>query len=172
VPRKKSAVAARIREGLHALRVLTYHSRWTRQELGLLRRHARALARKYYRDAHRAAAACHAELMRRHQAQPRDYAPRPLMSVTGRLGELAREFGWRGTFSQFHPAEERLFERFTQRSVRRRFASGHKAAAACHVEFNRLQERLPDSRPMALRTIELYLQKRAWRIVGRRRGSR
>jgi len=167
LPRSEKAVTACICRRLQDLHVVTCRSAWTREESGLLRRYARALAERHYRDATKAATACRAELLARCQAGARRYAPRALKSVRSRLTPMARKFGWRGACGRLHPEEERLLGLFVRKLARKEYASCYQAAPACRAALNRLCRRQPELRPKAVTTIYGYLRRRQ----GGRRGN-
>jgi hypothetical protein len=145
---------------LQILQVAVWRSPWTRAEQGLLQRYAPALAQGHYRNVARAATACRVELIARHQALGRHYAPRTLLSVRSRLGPMAREFGWAGPGGRLHPEGERLLRLYAEKLARGEYTDCYQAALACHVAMTRLCERRPELRPRAISTIYRYLTRR------------
>ena len=160
LPRSEKAVTACICRRLQGLHVVTCRSAWTREESGLLRCYARALAQGHYRDATKAATACHAELLARRQARARRYAPRALKSVRSRLAPMARKFGWQGPGGRPRPEEERLLRLYAEKLARGEYTGCYQAAKACRAALDRLGERRPELRPRAISTVYRYLKRR------------
>jgi hypothetical protein len=158
--RNRHAVYNRLSARARTAGWVAYQSAWTPQELRVLERHARALARGLYMNSLQATADCRRELAQLHLAKPQVYGPRTALAVLTMLRPLALKLGWSGARSQLHPAEERLLNSFVDGLVLGRYPKAQDAVRACCEELKQLRRRLPALRPKKRATISTYLMRR------------
>ncbi len=142
--RTRQAVVDRLRARTRDMGHGAVRQLWTRQEIELADRHARAMADGTYGDAMEAARACAAAMNRlrqQHPARYREMPPRSLSRIHGVLLPRIREliYPWRHT--KWLKAELRLVDLYARAAVEHRYPSVLHAARACHKAVERLHVR-------------------------------
>jgi hypothetical protein len=168
--RKLSAVHNRLNVKAKAAGRSAYLSSWSRPEVRVVERFARALAGRRYSATRQATEDCHRELDRLRRLRPRDFAPRTYHAVRVKLVSQARGLGWTGCGRQMLKPERRIFEDCVRGLVSGRTRTVAEATRVYFGRLQHLQHRLPALRVKTARTIKSYLLARVheqgrWRDV-------
>jgi len=148
VPRTETAVWNRIHK--YALKAgrARERMRYSKAELDMIDRYARAVADGRYQDLTPAVILCRRDLARmRERSGGPAHLPRPFKTVHDRISRRARAHGWAWSAEAWRPDELRIIDRYIRDVAAGARPSVSRAAKDCLVELEALDKRpgKPDS---------------------------